>query len=311
MPDPIDYLSLSKVHPPTPPVRQGRLSIAWDATLEKLVLVDEAGTAIPLAKETSVSILAALQGAEADPLRIGAEFMPQEFPVISLGLGDTGENALNAGRLGLNGDGQLVLHDADRNGDEIAPFATDNIGQLFAKSLNGASLSNIISFSSLARFRFPASVATSGRILTLSGSLIINNGFSPQPYLGIYFGIRRPGETNLDNMSMALLVAASGTHQYNFQLLFSLGADSLLGVALPGAMATLISPHATVPGNVTPVSAWYDATDFFPSSVAEAIATVGQPIDIEVFFLSMDTGGASNLGGSSVICGEVSMGHSA
>lgn len=77
-----------------------------------VVAVDlEAEAAARIEGDSTPSVLAALQGDEEDPDRIGAEYLPEVIPVVAVTLSDTTGLILPAGSLGLDASGNLVLHD--------------------------------------------------------------------------------------------------------------------------------------------------------------------------------------------------------
>ena len=81
---------------------------------------------------TALEITTALQGVEADPTKIGAEYLPDTLPNVILDLADTSAMTLSNGQLGADAEGNPVVHNGVTLGGEALKYPRTRIaGSLF------------------------------------------------------------------------------------------------------------------------------------------------------------------------------------
>jgi hypothetical protein len=230
----------------------------------------------------------ALQGAAGDATRIGAEYLPEEIEVVSVQLADTSGSALAVGRLGLNANNQLIIHDNLRNGSDIAPLLDANshqgqIAKITAEQAVTADYKKV-----LVSFKLPAALITAGRHIALVGDLLWVNGFGVQPDIGVYLGVRKKGETDSGKFAYVTLSPDTGTHRYSFNMPIILDTGSVASLAVGSTIATKTVLPAAAGAITSHTGAWVAADDLsFPAN-ADDLFTLGQKLDWELFFWSLN-----------------------
>lgn len=270
--------------------------------------------ALEALKKDAAEVVAELQDETLDPLqpeRIGKERMPESLEVTSINLTDTGAVALPVGSLGLNNDGELVLHDNVRNGDDLPAFVDATAVQPILSNFLISSIRNTSLVIPLASIKFPASVAVNGKIISISGEMDLNINISVLPTELMFFGFRNrtnvlTGNAMLDDYSQ-LTIPGNGRHKLKFNFMCSCQTGNLfvfLGVG--ECNAELRTIPTTVGGAITSHTAiWKDSDD--SAFLAHNLITLGQPIDLEFIFFAYDTGNLCE--GSVNITGSIHCGH--
>ena len=240
---------------------------------------------------TSAAIVAKIAGAVQNVARIGKEFMPESFDVISLKLGNAGAVSLPAGTLSLNTAGAMVLHDGLRNGNNISNISNSNNCQQFFKELPTASLQNTTYILPLARFMLPASVAVSGKTLCFTGDVYVQNLFSIQPDGGIYLFWRRYGDNDLTKIIYYTPPVTTTPFKLSVTLSVLMNANSTIanGASKPAVIRTSIG--ATEGAACLSVADGLNGGNLAIATGAFDIITIGQPIDIEFGITTVDSSG--------------------
>lgn len=155
--------------------------------------------------ETTASILQKLAGATPEAGKIGTEFIPNNLSVDEIVLADTTGVQLEAGSIGLNSNGEIVLHDnATPGGVPIDKFR-------IAKSViypSPGGDSTVDRFLEIGRMLLPASdLAVSPFKFNLVGKLNLNtsylDNYTPTKLMYLVFylvdsaGLRNPADTTI------------------------------------------------------------------------------------------------------------------
>ncbi len=122
---------------------------------------------------TTASILEQLQGEEADPNRIGTEYMPENLEVVGVKLSDTTGVILPADILALDASGNLVLHDgATSGGVRYVPESTNK----FSKFRSLAAVPELTLTQLLETVPLTAAQTTDGKVFRFKGTISPWNG---------------------------------------------------------------------------------------------------------------------------------------
>jgi hypothetical protein len=126
-------------------------------------------------EETTATILEKLQGTEADAERIGAEYLPEQINASIITLADTSALMHPAGSLGLNADGNAVLHDGERNGSELPIILTDRNRKIFNAAVPAETLDdfNKVYVTDLATIDISSAESVNGNTLSFIGEIYL------------------------------------------------------------------------------------------------------------------------------------------
>lgn len=241
---------------------------------------------------TSAAIVAKIAGAVQDVARIGKEYMPESFDVISLKLGNAGTVSLPAGTLSLNTAGEMVLHDGLRNGNNISNIPNSNSNQRFVKTILTANLQNTTYQLPLARFTLPASTSVNGKIISFTGDVYVRNAFTVQPDNGVYLFWRRYGVTALEQAVLFTLPSTiNASHKISVSLSLVLSTNNTVAGAFdaPVIIRTLIG--ATEGSACLSFADGINGLNLIIPTEANDLITIGQPIDIEFGIVTIDSSG--------------------
>lgn len=135
---------------------------------------------------TALEITTALQGAEADPTRIGTEYMPLTLDVDYIVVGEAGAEAeLPEGGLARI-DGELVMYDAGGNPVPVGGTGQENVVPYhrasgvativpFGVTNSPAKQANTYYWQEIARVKVPASELVDGNTLQLGADITIDS----------------------------------------------------------------------------------------------------------------------------------------
>ena len=281
------------VHSATPPddtdavwfdTETGTLSVWY---VDAWVAFDGMGSGTMSAEQ----ITDALQGAEADPTKIGAEYLPDEILVQGIGLADTGAVALDPGdsvrMLGLNSDNQVVLHTGLDNGDDLAHLISSNQFIQLQGSFLGDDLENIESFSApIGKIRLAAADAVVGKRISISGTVSVTYYTAGRPDESFILSFR-PEETAI-SFGLGGVYTPLGIPTTKELLSFTLELVLSAGTTGKFVMAAANNyggfHHKDSGGTATVAS-------FSMTSDVGAIGTIGVDQDILISICSSDFGG--------------------
>jgi hypothetical protein len=170
--------------------------------------------------------LKSLQGAAEDPERIGVEHMPQEI-VSTVILADTSASTEDAGAIGLNARGKVVVHTGDANGSEMAELLDSTYSQRFAIQKVGSTMDNTLAAFALCELPMDAGMATSGNVILIQGFFDVNWTNANKPDF-IYFCFSSEGNETIDLATHGIYYQiGTGTtgERVEFSLLVSLNAS--------------------------------------------------------------------------------------
>jgi hypothetical protein len=141
--------------------------------------------------DTRDFILDSISGVAAQTSKIGAEFLPENIEITSIQLSDTGEAALPSGSLGLNSNGNMIIHNDISNGDDLPEVITSNTISRFGvtKSANMMVDTNLIA--PLCKIYLNENEAQSGNLIYITSEISllcssISVNLRPDIYLYIY-----------------------------------------------------------------------------------------------------------------------------
>jgi hypothetical protein len=255
--------------------------------------------------------LKSLQGAAEDPNRIGAEYMPEIIEASLIQLTDTGSATLPAGSLGLNSNGEVVIHNNESNGDDLPNLINSKNYQEVLAIIGMSDLRNTSYIKTLASIKLPSQVAVNGKIIVISGEIVVDNLLATAPDQFVYFGIRnasssKTGNGIIDGDWTLMDFPAAGNHKIRFSFFMGVQTgDNLLELRANRCNAEKLTLPNTPGAISTHESIWLQDTDYWP--ISTGLVTIGQPIDIELILASYDTSGSVN--GSIYIEGHVSVKH--
>ncbi len=166
-----------------------------------LPIIDMSDRRSPKAVTLSDAINAALEG--------------ETLEVAGVTLTDTSGVALAEGTLGLNGSGDVVVHDNTRNGGELDTLVSSKKASFFAKAITAASMNNQVRTVHLCDIPLSAAEATSGNTLYIKGHIF--SKFSPgqKPDAGVYLIICFDGNDPALGEGLSYPIAAGSTSESN------------------------------------------------------------------------------------------------
>ena len=237
----------------------------------------------------SADITTALQGAEADPTRIGAEYLPEEIEINAVTLANTGAVTLPAGSLGLNTNGELILHNNVANGNKMESFLRSNsrqeVGEIFIGNFFRANYVR-----PLATFIVPASQAVTNKILLVSGTLWVYNGLTTGTLPTLYLGFAPTGTTNIEAITSLEMPAASlvnGFIKLDFMLPIQLLSDGTCMSSWVGC-AGVCTPISATSETTTVSKSAFNQNQFIPAGAL--IETMGITSSFDVSLIGVDGG---------------------
>jgi hypothetical protein len=137
------------------------------------------------------NVLGSIGGEAAEPSKIGAEFLPENIEITSIQLSDTGEVALPSGSLGLNSNGNMVIHDDISNGDVLPEFVTSNTISRFGVTKGSSMMVNMNLIAPLCKIYLNENEAQNGNFLYITSEISLlcpstTPNLKPDVYFYIY-----------------------------------------------------------------------------------------------------------------------------
>ncbi len=141
--------------------------------------------------DTRDFILDSISGVAAQTSKIGAEFLPENIEITSIQLADTGAVALPSGSLGLNSNGNMVIHDDISNGDVLPEIVTSNTISRFGITKSAADMVNTNLLAPICKIYLNENEAQNGNSIYITSEISllcpsISTNLKPDIYLYIY-----------------------------------------------------------------------------------------------------------------------------
>lgn len=252
----------------------------------------QAYTADELGSGTAATILDKLKGAEADPDRIGAEYLPVSFEG-SLKLADTGASAEEAGILGLNSAGRMVIHDGDSDGDNLNPFLDRSDLMSFYKAIAVTEMNNAFYKVKVASLRLSAARAAADTFIRATGQLYSRWLNSNKPNYGAFLVLAPAGYDPALGEGLHLPFGTGATDETRLvQLAVKLTGTTSVEFASASTAAMCLNAKNSA-GTITHAKEWVWASDaLFTSGSSLAAAGVAQ--DLELWLFTADDSGIVN-----------------
>jgi len=213
----------------------------------------------------------------------------ETLEVVGVTLTDTTGTTLQAGTLGLNDLGGLVVHDGESNGEDL-PSLVDSVKlNLFDILIPAVSMNN----EELASFHvldvvLNGSQATSGNTLSISGRISCKWSSSNKPDGGAFLVACLEGENPLVNSYGYQIATGVTSEMRHFDLLISLQADGdNFNLSFNNT-----SPNAIVQknssGTITHSAEWTNADE---AAAGPPSGVSGEPNKLRFYILTVDSSG--------------------